>query len=169
MTTSESDHHMVEVLEWGPVLNLSLADIVLPDQSQRTHSLTTLTGSRGLLLICLSELWQPVNVRRILWLQRHAANLALLGVPAAAVVQATPGVVQTFSHTTPFPLTFPLLADPLGSAAMQYNLANRGCILLIDPKHVLRSKWILPDTNVWPKMSDILHAVQTVQGCGGQV
>lgn len=157
---------MVDVWEWGPVLNLKVAEIVLTDQSQRTHSIATLTGSRGLLLVCLSELWQPVNVRRVLWLQRHAANLALMGVPPAAIVQATPNAVQTFSHTMPFPLTFSVLADPLASAAVQYNLAGRGCIMLIDPRGVLRSKWVLPDTIAWPKMSEILHAVQTIDGGG---
>ncbi|MFW5696862.1 MAG: hypothetical protein ACOCXR_03660, partial [Phototrophicaceae bacterium] len=111
----------------------------------------------------IGNLWLPTSVRRILWLQRHVTKFALMGTPVALLVRDFPHILNGFHSSSPLPVPFPLLADSDGQIHRTYAMDRNPGMLLIDRYRVVRQKWMLPDDRVWPRMQELVQAIQVVQ------
>lgn len=148
-----------DTMELGPLLNFQVPDFSLPDHENNPHNLSKLMGTTGLLMGFIGDIWQPVSVRRILWLQRQVSKLNLMGVPITLLVRDHPHTLYGFRMSSPLPVPFPLLADADGQIHRAYNLDRYPGLLLLDREGILRDKWLMPDDRVWPKINEIVQAV----------
>lgn len=154
---------MYDTLELGPVLNTTAPEFTLSDHTQQPHILSDLMGQNGLLLGFIGDIWQPASVRRILWLQRHVHKFSLMGTPVALMVRDYAHTLYGFQMSSPLPVPFPLLADVDGGVHELYRMARHPGLLLIDYKGIIRAKWLMPDDNVWPRVPELVQAVQQLQ------
>ncbi len=152
-----------DTFELGPQLNTPAPDFKLPDHNQKPQTLADVLGEQGMLLGFIGDIWQPASVRRILWLQRHVAKLALMGAPVALMVRDHPHTLYGFRVSSPLPVPFPLLADVDGAVHVQYRMDRYPGLILLDHKPLIRQKWLMPEDNIWPKMQEIVEAVQALQ------
>lgn len=154
---------MYETFELGPVLYSQAPEFRLPDHEQKLNTLDDLMGDQGMLLGFIGDIWQPTSVRRILWLQRHVGKFAMLGAPVTLMVRDHPHTLYGFRMSSPLPVPFPMLADADGHIHEIYRMDRHPGILLIDKDKIIRHKWLMPEDNVWPKMPELVHAVQALQ------
>ena len=149
-----------ETVELGPSLNRMMPNFQLRDHSGQCTSLDQIIGTDGVLLGFVGDIWQPTSVRRILWLQRHALKFALMGTPVALVICDHPHTLNGFCASSPLPIPFPLLADPDGSVHHEFRMSHHPGLLLLDNTYILRRKWPVPDDRVWPKLSELVQAIE---------
>lgn len=152
-----------ETFELGPTLGSRASDFTLADHSQTLHSLSDLIGPNGLMLGFIGDIWQAASVRRILWLQRHVAKFSQLGTPITLLVRDHAHTLYGFRMSSPLPVPFPLLADADGKVHRLYAMDRHPGLILVDGARILRYKWLMPEDNVWPKMPELVEAVQTLQ------
>ena len=150
-------------VELGPVIGSHALDFCLPDHSSVYHGIDDLMGSRGLLLGFIGNLWQPTSVRRILWIQRHVTQFARIGTPIALLICDYPHTLYGFHTSSPLPVPFPLLADADGGVHRNFQMHRKPGLLLVDPGHTVREKWLIADDRVWPKVSALMDAVNQLQ------
>jgi len=152
-----------ETAELGPQLNTPMMAFSLPDHANHCISLEHLMGKAGVLLGFIGDIWHPISVRRILWLQRHLSKFAEHGTPVALVVRDYPHTLDAFHTSSPLPVPFQLLADTDGGVHMHYQMDRHPGLLLIDRDLMLRQKWLMPDDRVWPKIHELLEATANLQ------
>ncbi len=149
---------MLQTIELGPHLNIAAPDFRLYNHENRQNSLRDLMGERGLLIGFTGDLWQPASVRRILWLQRHATRFMRQGVNIALLICDKPHTLYGFYHSTVTPLSFPLLADVQRDVHYAFNMERYSGLVLVDYRHFIRDKWLVPDERIWPREQELLHA-----------
>lgn len=154
---------MYETFELGPTLFTKAQDFSLPDHTQKIYTLGELAGETGIMLGFIGDIWQAASVRRILWLQRHVGRFAQMGTPIALLVRDHSHTLYGFRMSSPLPVPFPLLADADGRVHRSYSMDRHPGMILIDRERVIRYKWLMPEDNVWPKMPELIEAVQTLQ------
>lgn len=154
---------LYETAELGPVVNMRAPDFALLDHKRQLYMLDDLMGASGVVLGFIGDIWQPASVRRILWLQRHVNKFAVMGTPVALLVRDYPHVLNGFHSSSPLPVPFPLLADSDGQVHRTFAMDRNPGMLLIDRQHVLRKKWLMPNDQVWPRMQELVQAIQVVQ------
>ncbi|HRL13185.1 MAG TPA: redoxin domain-containing protein [Aggregatilineales bacterium] len=154
---------MFETFELGPILHTPASSFTLPDHTQSTFSLDELMGPNGVMLGFIGDIWQAASVRRILWLQRHVSKFAQMGTPIALLVRDHAHTLYGFRMSSPLPVPFPLLADVDGKVHRAYSMDRHPGLLLIDQQRMLRYKWLMPEDNIWPKMPELVEAVQALQ------
>lgn len=146
--------------ELGPRLYTTTPNFCLTDFKNTDYTLDNLMGANGVLLGFVGDIWQPTSVRRILWLQRHVGKFALMGTPVAILVRDHAQTLHGFQMSSPLPVPFPLLADQRGDVHELYTMNNHPGLLLIDNQFALREKWLMSPDRVWPKMKDLVDAIQ---------
>jgi peroxiredoxin len=154
---------LYETAELGPFVNTRAPDFALLDHKRQLYMLDDLMGESGVILGFIGDIWQPASVRRILWLQRHVNKFAVMGTPIALLVRDYPHTLNGFHSSSPLPVPFPLLADSDGQVHRTYTMDRNPGMLLIDRRHVLRKKWLMPNDRVWPRMQELVQAIQVVQ------
>lgn len=154
---------MYDTFELGPKLNTAAPDFSLPDHNQKICTLDEIMGPNGVMLGFIGDIWQAASVRRILWLQRHVGKFAHLGTPIALLVRDHAHTLYGFRMSSPLPVPFPLLADADGKIHRAYQMDRHPGLLLVDHDRMLRYKWLMPEDNIWPKMPELVEAVQTLQ------
>ncbi|HEX2622066.1 MAG TPA: redoxin domain-containing protein [Phototrophicaceae bacterium] len=152
-----------DAFEQGPVINKQAHDFRLSDHSRQVYGLTELIGTHGLLLGFIGDIWQPTSVRRILWLQRHVGKFALMGTPIALLVRDHVQTLHGFHTSSPLPVPFPLLADADGYVHRTYQMEYQAGLVLLDKQRIVRQKWSMTPDFVWPRLNDLLAAVQMLQ------
>jgi hypothetical protein len=110
----------------------------------------------------IGDIWMPTSVRRIFWLQRNATKFALSGAPVALLVRENAHTLYGFRMSSPLPVPFPLLADVSGDVHRTYNMDVYPGLVLLDRHHLTRAKWLVPDERVWPKMQDLVKAIESL-------
>jgi len=152
----------LETFELGPLLNVVAPDFALSNHEHRRQSLENLMGAKGVMLGFIGDIWLPTSVRRIFWLQRNATKFALSGAPAALLVRENAHTLYGFRMSSPLPVPFPLLADVNGDVHRLYNMAQHPGLVLLDRNRVVREKWLVPDERVWPKMQELVKAIDSL-------
>ena len=152
-----------ETAELGPMIGSQIANFTLPDHNNEPQAVAELVGGTGLLLGFIGDIWQPTSVRRILWLQRHLHKFALMGTPVALLVRDEPHTLYGFHSSSPLPVPFPLLADRDGSVHLEYAMDRHPGLLLLGTDLTVHEKWLVPDDRVWPKLNELMDAVQHIQ------
>jgi len=154
-----------ETVELGPSIGSMIDNFILPDHNNELKAISDLVGGSGLLLGFIGDIWQPTSVRRILWLQRHLHKFALMGTPIVLLVHDEPHTLYGFHSSSPLPVPFPLLADRDGSVHAQYTMDRHPGLLLLSPDLLVHEKWLVPDDRVWPKINELMQAVEHLQNC----
>jgi len=152
-----------ETTELGPVIGSQIQNFALPDHNNERQSILDLVGGTGILLGFIGDIWQPTSVRRILWLQRHLHKFALMGTPIALLVHDEPHTLYGFHSSSPLPVPFPLLADRDGSVHRSHAMDRHPGLLLLDHHLIVREKWLVPDDRVWPKINELMGAIESLQ------
>lgn len=138
------------------------------DQSGTAHSLASLSGPNGLVLVfSRSAGWCPVCQAQMVALKDAAAPLAARGYGLAVITYDATPVLERF-HTRQ-QLPYPLLSDTgsklireLGLVDAQYppgNLAHGvplASVLVIDPKGVIQHADVSPDYRQRPSVDAII-------------
>lgn len=153
----------VQVDDRQVLLNRHAPDFALVDHRKVAHRLDTLMGDGGLLMGFVPDVWQPVNVRRILWLQRYAAPFRMLGTPVVIIAREHPQALAGFCRTSPLPVPLRLLADSDGAVHTAYGMFRQSGLVLLDRAGVVRTLWEVPPTGAWPTLKTLRLAVQQVQ------
>lgn len=148
------------ILETGPQLFTKMYDFRLPDCHWTPYELGNLMGETGVLLGFIGDIWHPASVRRVLWLQHHIPRFITLGVHAAIIVRDEAKMLYGFQMSSPLPIPFPLLADTKGDVHDDYQMTGLTGLLLIDPDHIVRAKWIIPENHVWVKLPEIIGEIE---------
>jgi peroxiredoxin len=149
-------------MELGPRLDVPAPAFTARDHDRQLHSLDDLMGAQGLLLGFVGDIWMPASVRRILWLQRHAASFLRADVNLALVICDQPHTLQGFRLSSPLPLEFPLLADTDHAVHQLFNMDDLCGLVLLDASRMIRQKWIVPDERVWPSVNELLDAAKAM-------
>lgn len=152
-----------ETLELGPRINTLMPEFRLLNGERREQTLKDVMGEHGLLLGFIGDIWMPSTVRRILWLQRHARRVQMLGVNVAVIVRDQPHTLHAFNLSSPMPMEFPMLADPEGSTHTAFGMGVNAGMLLISTKRILRDKWVMPDDRLWPRVQELLEGSRLLQ------
>ncbi len=152
-----------ETFELGPNVGSRMPDFRLLDGERKMRSLQDVMGANGLLLGFIGDIWMPSTVRRILWLQRHARKIQMMGVNLALVVRDQPHTLYGFQISSPLPLEFTLLADPDGATHRSFSMQEYAGMLLIAPDGKLREKWLMPDERLWPRVQELVESVRMLE------
>lgn len=154
---------MLDLYSTGPQLYSQAPFFSLNDQDHCLHDLDTLMGKTALLLCFIENIWQASSVRRVLLLERFHPQLSAQGTAAALVLRNDASTLKGFQVSSPIPVRFPLLADPEGVIHNLYNMKSSPGLILVDVSKIIRYKWFMPDKDAWPKLSEVLNVVQTLQ------
>lgn len=146
--------------EFGPVLRQLAPDFTLRNHANQVDRMANLTGERGLLLAFIGDIWNAVNVRRILWLQRHAHQIQLTGFNLALVARDQPHTLYGFYISSAMPPEFPLLSDVDGTVHRQFNMGKYPGMVLFDHQRVIQHKWLMPDDRVWPRIQELIDTLE---------
>lgn len=153
---------MIDTFELGPTLGIKAPGFNLPDASNTPYRLEDLIGEDGLLLGFPGSIWEVACIRRIMWLQRQAGRFALIGVHTALIVPDQHYMLHGFLMTGPDVTMLPLLADPDHKVHMDYHMEMPG-LVLIDRRHTICNKWMMPNDRIWPRVQELARAIQAVQ------
>lgn len=149
---------IAQTIELGPYLNITAPDFRLYNHDNQQNSLADLMGEQGLLLGFTGSIWQPASIRRILWLQRHAARFKREGVNIALLICDKPHTLYGFYLSTVTPLSFPLLADVDREVHLRFRMDRFAGLVLVDHRHLIRDKWLVPDERVWPREQELVQS-----------
>lgn len=153
---------MLQTFELGPSLDLTAPDFTVLDHAQRPRHMSEMIGRNGLLLGFIGDIWQSANIRRIIWLQRHAHSFIRTGHSVALLIRDQPHMLYGFYVSSPTPPEFPLLSDVDGDIHNLFNMTRYPGMVLIDTQHIVRHKWLMPDERVWPKIQEITQVLEAV-------
>lgn len=150
---------MMQTYELGPHIGLTAPNFAARDHAGCTYRMNDLMGREGLILGFIGDIWFASNIRRIIWLQKHAHTFIRMGYNVALVISDQPHMLYGFYMSSPTPPEFPLLADMDGRVHRQFNMEAHPGMVLIDRDHIIQHKWLLPDERVWPKIQEIIDVL----------
>jgi len=159
----------------GPIVSAKLTLVrtlpkfTLSDHKRTAHSIDDLMGPRGMLLGFIGDIWSPISIERILYMQVKAKKFAQIGFPAAIIVQGRVSTLANFMLNSPLVISVPLLADPDGKVQGQYEASKGTALMLIDRSHVLRYTWQVSDEKVWPPTAEVLTVANNMRRIGRSV
>lgn len=130
----------------------------LQNYQQQAFKLGDLMGSEGLLLGFPGSIWDLASIRRLLWFQREDYKLLLADINAAFIVPNESTDLNNFHLSMPYPVRFPLLADPDETVHRAYNIYHP-TLILIDAHYRLRKQWLITADGL-PRTSEIVQAGQ---------
>lgn len=146
--------------ELRPILLRTAPSLRVQDHAEHPHQLESLVGPRGLLLAFIGDVWQAVNIRRIIWLQKHAPGLQKLGVNIALVARDRSTVLYGFYISSTQPPQFPLLADTDGRIHQTFYISDRPGMILLDAHLELRRRWLMDEDSIWPRIADLQSSLE---------
>ncbi len=132
------------------------------DHAGKTQTLSNMMGMNGVVLGFLGEIWNPINIQRIIWLQKHAHSIHRNGYKLALVTRDQPQVLYGYYVSSLTPPPFPLLADESGDVHAQFEMAGRSGMVVLDRSKIARHKWEVPADRIWPRLSDITGILETM-------
>ncbi|MCA9904201.1 MAG: hypothetical protein KC547_10105 [Anaerolineae bacterium] len=135
--------------------------LIVYDHREEAHTLDSLMGERGLLLVFIGDIWVPGNEHAIRWVNQITRPLIDEGVLSALVTSNAAHTLKGFFASSPMPLTFPLLAD--SDLRLRYLCAveRRNAIVLIDVHGYLRVRWSIDGADL-PGLRSILRSIQSL-------
>ena len=109
-------------------------DFSIDDHAGNPQTLSTMMGMNGVVLGFIGEIWNPVNIQRIIWLQKHAHSIHRSGYKVALITRDQPQMLYGYYVSCLTAPPFPLLADVEGDihslfdmAGPPYRQSNHGC------------------------------------------
>lgn len=140
---------------------------VAPEFSVRDHAgkyqaLSHMMGMNGLVIGFLGEIWNPINIQRIIWLQKHAHTILRGGYKLALVTRDQPHVLYGYYVSSLTPPPFPLLADESGEVHAQFEMLGRAGMIVLDRAKMARHKWEVPADRIWPRLTDITAILEAM-------
>jgi peroxiredoxin len=148
------------IADSGPAIHQLAGDFTLRNHANQHEHMVDLIGERGLLLAFIGDIWNAVNVRRILWLQRHAHHILLTGFNLTLISRDQPHTLYGFYISSALPPEFPLLSDVDGTVHRQFNMGKYPGMVLMDDHQIVQRKWLMPDDRVWPRIQEILDTLE---------
>src|SRR5271168_3199125 len=119
--------------EYGPPLGARLPAFNLSDQDGRTHSLQSLLGPKGALI-----LFYP-SVAQLMELEQRRAEFAKLGVGMAAIGSDSAAILHDVAQHNG--VHFPLLSDSRSAVIKKHLGAPYPGIFVLDAKGVITAKY----------------------------
>lgn len=146
------------------LVNLALAapEFSVRDHAGKTQTLSNMMGTNGLVLGFLGEIWSPINIQRIIWLQKHAHSIHRAGYKLALVTRDQPHVLYGYYVSSLTPPPFPLLADESGEVHTQFEMFGRAGMIALDRAKLARHKWEVPADRIWPRINDITSILEAM-------
>jgi peroxiredoxin len=112
-----------DVQKLGPQVGTRVPDFSLLDQKGQARTLSSLMGSKGLMLVFYrSADWCPYCKTQLAELQTRTADLVKKGIGLAAISYDAVPVLADFSKRRG--ITFPLLSDPGSATIRRFGILN---------------------------------------------
>ena len=131
-------------------------DFSINDHAGKPQTLVNMMGMNGVVLGFIGEIWNPVNIQRIIWLQKHAHSIHRSGYKLALVTRDPSQMLYGYYVSSLTPPPFPLLADVEGEVHSIFDMAGRSGMVVLDRMKVARHKWEMPADRIWPRLTDIM-------------
>ncbi len=136
-------------------LERSTPEFNVRDHAGKYQSLSAMMGMKGLVIGFLGDIWNPINIQRIIWLQKHAHSIHRSGYKLALVTRDQPQVLYGYYVSSLQAPPFPLLADETGEVHALFEMVGRAGMVVLDRTKVARQKWEVPTDRIWPRLNDI--------------
>ena len=130
-------------------------DFSINDHAGKPQTLVNMMGMNGVVLGFIGEIWNPVNIQRIIWLQKHAHSIHRSGYKLALVTRDPSQMLYGYYVSSLTPPPFPLLADVDGEIHGLFDMMGRSGMVVLDRLKVARHKWEMPADRIWPRLTDI--------------
>lgn len=109
--------------DYGPPLGARMPQFDLPDQDGKMHSLNSLAGGKGaVILVYRSADWCPYCKAQLMELERHYSDFGKLGLGVAAISYDSTAVLHNFAERKG--IHFPLLSDPNSKIIRELGILN---------------------------------------------
>ena len=148
------------IIEPGIGLHEVAPEFTIPDHDNRLYHRDNLMSENGLLMGFIGDIWNPANIQRILWLQRHTSSIMRQGFGVALIVRDRPHLLYGFYVSTAKPLQFPLLSDLRGDIHDMFNMGRTPGMVMLDDQFVIRHKWLMPEDRIWPRIHDLVEVLE---------
>jgi peroxiredoxin len=139
-----------------------------PDQTGKSRDLTSLMGSKGLMLLFVrSADWCPFCKRQLADVNQQLAQFQALGINVASVSVDTVELAAAFAAAQK--IGYPMLADPKGDINLKLGIRDeqypvgskafgvpRPIIYLIDRNGNIRARYMEPTYRTRPDLGKIL-------------
>lgn len=135
-------------------------DFSINDHAGKPQTLSSMMGINGVVLGFIGEIWNPVNIQRIIWLQKHAHSIHRSGYKLALVTRDPSQMLYGYYVSSLTPPPFPLLADVEGDVHSIFDMAGRSGMVVLDRTKVARHKWEMPVDRIWPRLTDIMGILE---------
>ena len=135
-------------------------DFTGQDHARKPQMLSNMMGEKGVVLGFIGEIWNPVNIQRIIWLQKHAHSIHRSGHKLALITRDQPQMLYGYYASSLTPPPFPLLADISGDIHNLFDMAGRSGMVVLDRTRVARHKWEVPTDRIWPRLTDIMGILE---------
>lgn len=136
-------------------LERSTPEFSVRDHAGKTQTLSHMMGVNGLVIGFVGEIWNPVNIQRIIWLQKHVHSIHRSGYKVALVTRDQPHILYGYYISSLTPPPFPLLADETGDVHALFEMQGRAGMVVLDPLKIARHKWEVPADRIWPRLIEI--------------
>lgn len=121
-----------DVEKLGPQVGSTVATFSLPDQNGRNHTLDSLMGPKGLMLIFSRSVdWCPYCKTQMVEMQGRLEDLRKNGLGVAVITYDPVRILADFAARRK--ITFPLLSDAGSAVIKQYGILNT----TVDPGNAL--------------------------------
>ena len=135
-------------------------DFTIYDHAGKPQTLSNMMGMNGIVLGFIGEIWNPVNIQRIIWLQKQAHSIHRSGYKLALITRDQPQMLYGYYVSSVTPLPFPLLTDVEGEIHTIFEMTGRSGMVVLDPLKVARHKWEMPADRIWPRLTDIMGILE---------
>jgi peroxiredoxin len=130
-------------------------DFSICDHAGKAQTLSNMLGVNGVVIGFIGDIWNPVNIQRIIWLQKHAHSIHRSGHKLALITRDQPQMLYGYYVSSLTPPPFPLLSDVDGAVHSLFDMTGRSGMVVLDPMKVARHKWEMPADRIWPRLTDI--------------
>ena len=125
------------------------------DHAGTAQTLSGMMGENGVVLGFVGDIWNPVNIQRIIWLQKHAHSIHRSGYELALIARDKPSALYGYYVSSLTPPPFPLLSDLDGTIHRLFEMNDRAGMVVLDSTQVAHHKWEMPVDRIWPRLTDI--------------
>ena len=136
----------------------TIQNFALKDHEKTVQELEMMMGERGILLGFAGDVWDVSCVRYVLWLQRQNFKLSAQGINCAMIVPNQTYELNSFYHSIPRDISFPVLADSLGAVYDDFGMEEAGYVLLNRNGEVLK-RWYITGM-MFMSMNNVMCALR---------
>ncbi len=130
-------------------------DFCITNHEGKELNLSSMMGENGLVLGFVGDIWNPVNIQRIMWLQKHAHSFHRSGHNLALIAQDDTNALYGYYVSSLTPPPFPMLSDLDGTIHHMFDMDGRAGMIVVDSSQIARHKWEMPADRIWPRLTDI--------------